>query len=123
MRKIFLSAGTITSIVIHVYPSKFFIAMSGWFASIFLYVLIVKYHRIVPSVLSIIDFGLCSYHFSVWDRLKLLHNIQYMKLVTRSDLWIQSALTIIGHPCYMIYCFLPFYAYPAIRISTTVKDC
>ena len=53
LRKIFLSAGPVTSIMMHVFSSKFFIVMSGRFASIFLSVLIVKPHRIVTSVLSI----------------------------------------------------------------------
>ena len=47
LREIFLSAGTLTSIIIHVFSSKFF-----RFTSIFLSVLIVKSHRIVTSVLS-----------------------------------------------------------------------
>ena len=47
LREIFLPAGTLTSIIIHVFSSTFF-----RFTSIFLSVLIVKSHRIVTSVLS-----------------------------------------------------------------------
>ena len=77
--------------------SKFFIVMSGRFALIFLSVLIVKSHRIVTSVHLLLGCGLCSYHFSVRGKLKFLHNIQCMKLATRSCLWRYSVLTIVGH--------------------------
>ena len=76
LRELFLSDGTVTSSIMHVFSSKFFIVMSAQFASIFLSVLIVKPHRIVISVLSVTGCGICSYHFCVWSRLKFLHNFQ-----------------------------------------------
>ena len=97
LREIFLSAGTVTSIMIHVFSSKLFIVMSGWLASIFQSVLIVKSHRIVTSVPSVTGCGVCSYHFPVCGKLKFLHNIQWMKQVSRSCLWRYSILTIVGH--------------------------
>ena len=42
---------------------KIFMEMSGRFASIFLSVLIVNFHRIVTSVLSITGCGVCSCYF------------------------------------------------------------
>ena len=82
LREVFLSAGTVTSIMIHIFLSKFFIVMSGQFTSIFLSVLIGKSHRFVTFVLSVTGCGVCSYHFSVWGWLKFSHNIQCMKLMT-----------------------------------------
>ena len=95
LREIFLSAQTVTSIMI--YDSLQKIVMSGRFASIFLSILIVKSHRIVSPVLSITSSGVCSYHFSVWERLKILHNTQCMKLETRPCLWRYLVLTIVGY--------------------------
>ena len=86
MREIFLSNGTVLFVMIHVFFSKFFIVMSSQFASIFLSVLIVKYNRIVTSVVSVTGCGVWSYHYSVWGRLKFLHNMQCMNLATRSCL-------------------------------------
>ena len=97
LREIILSTGTVRSTMIHVFTLIFFIVMSGRFASIFLSVLIVKSHRIVTSVLSVTGCGVCSYHFSVWGRLKFLHYIQCMNLAIRSCLWRYSVLKIVGH--------------------------
>ena len=87
LREKFSSAGSVTSIMMHAFSSKVFNITSRRFASIFLSALIVKSQRIVTSVLSITGCGVCSYHFSVWGKLKFLHNIQCMKLATRSYLW------------------------------------
>ena len=97
LKEMFLSAGTATSIKIHVFSSNIFCAISGWFTSIFLSVLIVKVYRTVTSVFSVTACDACSYHFSVWGRLKFLHNICYMKLVPGPFLWRYSVLTIVGH--------------------------
>ena len=82
--KIYLSAGNATSIMIHVFSSKFFIVTSIRFAFIFLSVLIVKSHKIVTFALPVTGCGVCSYHFFVSGRLTFLHNIQRMKVVTGS---------------------------------------
>ena len=66
-RNNFLSAGTITSIMMHACSSKFFIVMSGQFASIFLSVFILKSHRIVTSVLSGAGCGVFSEILSISD--------------------------------------------------------
>ena len=58
---------------------EIFLVMSGRFALIYLSVLIKKSHRIVTSVLPVTGCGVCLCHFSVWGRLKYLHNIQCMK--------------------------------------------
>ena len=65
LSEIFLSARTVTSIMIHIFSSDFFIVLFGSFASMFLSVLIVKSHKMVNSVLSITDCCICSYYFSV----------------------------------------------------------
>ena len=82
LREIFLSAGTVTSIMMYVFSLTCFIVMPSWFASIFLSLLIAKSHGIVTSLLSVTGCGVCSYHFSVRCRLKFLQNIQSMKLAT-----------------------------------------
>ena len=97
LREKFLSAGTAISIMMHVFSSNFFIVMSGQSAFIFPSVLIVKSHRIIFSVLSVTDCGVRSYHFSVWGMLRILRNIQCMKLATQSCLWRYSVLTFVGH--------------------------
>ena len=68
--EMFLSPETVTSIMINVFSSKFFIVISVRFASLFLSVLIVQSHEVVTSVLSITGCGVCSYNFPVWGRLK-----------------------------------------------------
>ena len=97
LREIFLSSGTATSSIIHVFSLWSFIVLSGRFASILLSVWIVKSHKIVTYVLSITGCGVCSYHFSVWGRLKFVHSVQCMNLATRSCLCRYSVLTIAGH--------------------------
>ena len=84
LRDIFLSAGTLTSVMMHVFSLSLLIVTSGQYAFIFLSVLIMNYHRIVSSALCVTGYGECLYHFSVWDRLTFLHNIQCMKLANRS---------------------------------------
>ena len=70
LREILLSDKTVTSFMIRVFAFEFFIVMSSRFASIYLFVLIMKSHRIVTSVLFITSCGLCSYYFSVWGNFK-----------------------------------------------------
>ena len=86
-----------TCIDINVFSLKRFIITSGWFASIFLSVFIVKSHRFVTSVLSVTDCSTCSYHFFVWGRLQFLHNTQCIKLAICSCLWRYFVLTVVRH--------------------------
>ena len=75
LREIYLSIRTVTSIMIPVFSSKFFIEMSGRFASIFLSVLIVKSQSIVTSVLSVTGYVVYSYHFFAWVRFYIISSV------------------------------------------------
>ena len=70
LREILLSYETVTSFMIQVFAFEFFIVMSGRFASIYLFVLIMKSHRVFTSVLFVASCGLCSCYFSVWGNFK-----------------------------------------------------
>ena len=83
---------------------NFLIVMSGRFASTFLSVLIVKFHRIVTSVLSITGCDIFSCYFPVWVRLKF-----YPVYETSDSVMSLEILSINNcRACsyYMICCFL-----------------